>query len=181
MNIYSFPPGNILVTALFDKCYFFLKQLKIREFCKNTNVFRFKMAENFVMHKTCLTSQFQRLILARFFRESKCAILMENLANKSLRNCDVRQVLCLWVLNPKNYAKPLLTKLSSFQLFQSKLILVKCCKEVSAPVESVFFRIPCLSRNIFVFKFVYIFRTDENSSGSCQLFVIIYIYMITTL
>ena len=56
-----------------------------------------------------------------------------------------------------------------FRSFQSEIILVKCCKEVSATLKLVFFpNFPCLSRNIFVCKFVYIFRTDENPFGSCQ-------------
>ena len=33
---------------------------------------------------------------------------------------------------------------------------------------SFFSNFVCLSRNIFVCKFVYIFRTDENPFGSCQ-------------
>ena len=77
------------------------------------------------MHKTCLTSQFIRLSLTRFFRESKHAISQENLANKSLRNCDVRQV-CFAILTifcrfkPKNVCT--FPKFSSFQLFQSEII-----------------------------------------------------------
>ena len=47
------------------------------------------------MHKTCLTSQFLRHSLARFSRKMACLPTQKNLANKSLRNCDVRQVLCI--------------------------------------------------------------------------------------
>ena len=39
----------------------------------------------------------------------------------------------------------------------------QCPSEVS-----IFSNFPCLTRNIFVCKFVYIFRTDENPFGSCQ-------------
>ena len=38
---------------------------------------------------------FDKYYFARFFREGKYAISRENLANESLRNCDVRQVLCI--------------------------------------------------------------------------------------
>ena len=92
----------------------------------------------------------------------------KNLANESLRNCDVRQVLCnktfSAVFKPKNVCT--FVEFSSFQSFQSEIILVKCCKEVSAPLLKVSFfpNFPCLTRNIFV----YIFRTDENPFGSCQ-------------
>ena len=83
------------------------------------------------------SSKFLRLSLARFFREGKYAILRENLAKKSLRNCDVRQVLCILTIfcrfKPKNVC--ILPKFSSFQSFQSKIILVKCCKEVIVPPE----------------------------------------------
>ena len=72
-----------------------------------------------------------------FFREVKYAILRENLANESLRNCDVRQVLCILTIfcrfKPKNVC--ILTRFSSFQSFQSKIIPVKCCKEVIVPPE----------------------------------------------
>ena len=95
----------------------------------------------------------------------------KNLANESLRNCDVRQVLFIKtfsaVFKHKNVC--IFAEFSSFQSFQSEIILVKCCKEVSAPLKLVFFsNFPCLSRNIFVCKFVYIFRTDEIPFGSCQ-------------
>ena len=40
---------------------------------------------------------------------------------------------------------------------------------------SFFSNCPCLSVNIFVCKFVYIVRTDQNPLGSCQLLVY-YIY-----
>ena len=56
----------------FHKYYFALKQQKTQEFCKNTNAFGFKTAENcwsvLLMNGTCLTSQFLRLSLVRFFR-----------------------------------------------------------------------------------------------------------------
>ena len=87
--------------------------------------------------------QIVRLSLARFFREGKYAISRENLANESLRNCDVRQVLCILTIfcrfKPKNVC--ILPKSWSFQLFQSKIIVVKCCKEVIVSLELVFFRI----------------------------------------
>ena len=71
------------------------------------------------------------------FREGKYAISRKNLANESLRNCDVRQVLCILTIfcrfKPKNVC--ILPKFSSFQLFQSEIILVKCCKEVIVPPE----------------------------------------------
>ena len=77
---------------------------------------------------------------ARFFREGKHAISQENLPNESLRNCDVRQVLCILTIfcrfQPKNVC--ILPKFSSFQSFQSKIILVKCCKEVIVPPEYFF-------------------------------------------
>ena len=61
----------------------------------------------------------------------------KNLANKSLRNSDVRQVLCILTIfcrfKRKNVC--ILPKFSSFQSFQSKIILVKCCKEVIVPPE----------------------------------------------
>ena len=61
----------------------------------------------------------------------------ENLTNESLRNCDVRQVLCILTIfchfKPKSVC--IFPKFSSFQLFQSKIILVKCCKEVIVPPE----------------------------------------------
>ena len=127
----------------FDKYYFALKRLKTREFAKIQTFLGLKTAENVLMHKTCLTSQFLRLLLARFFREGKYAILRENLANKNLRNCDVRQVLCIKtfsaVFKPKNVC--IFAKFSSFQSFQSEIILVKCCKEVNVPLKLVFFRI----------------------------------------
>ena len=86
----------------------------------------------------------------------------KNLANESLRNCDVRQVLCILTIfccfKPKNVC--ILPKFSSFQLFQSKKILVKCCKEVIVIEVSIFSNFPYLSVNIFVCKFVYIVRMD---------------------
>ena len=38
---------------------------------------------------------FLRLLLARFSREMAYLPSQKNLANESLRNCDVRQVLCI--------------------------------------------------------------------------------------
>ena len=109
----------------FDKYYFALKQLKT------------------LMHKTCLTAQFLRLSLARFFRKMAYLPSRKNLAHESLRNCDVRQVLCIKtfsaVFEPKNVC--IFAEFSSFQSFQSKIMLVKCCKDVSAPLKLVFFRI----------------------------------------
>ena len=69
----------------FDKYYFALKRLKTREFWQNTNVFGFKTAEIVRMHKTCLTSQFLRLSLARFSREMAYLPSRKNLANESMR------------------------------------------------------------------------------------------------
>ena len=129
------------------------------------------------MHKTCLTSQFLRLSLARFFRKMAYLPSRENLANESLRNCDVRQVLCILTIfchfKPKNVC--ILPKFSSFQLFQSKIILVQCCKSNCPSRVSSFSNFPCLSVNIFVCKFVCIVRTDQNPLGSCQPFSILYI------
>ena len=70
---YSLWRDNDFFTT-FDKYYFALKRLKTREFWQNTNVFGFKRQKIVRMHKTCLTSQFLRLSLARFFREGKYAI-----------------------------------------------------------------------------------------------------------
>ena len=110
---------------------------KLENFGKIQTFLGLKRQKIVRMHKTCLTSQFLRLSLARFFREGKYAISRENLANNSLRNCDVRQVLCILTIfcrfKPKNVC--ILPKFSSFQSFQSKIILVKCCKEVIAPQE----------------------------------------------
>ena len=82
-------------------------------------------------------TQFLRLSLARFSREMAYLPSRKNLANESLRNCDVRQVLCILTIfcrfKPKNVC--ILPKFSSFQSFQSKIILVKCCKEVIVPPE----------------------------------------------
>ena len=129
------------------------------------------------MHKTCLTSQFLRLSLGRFSREMAYLPSRKNLANESLRNCDVRQVLCILTIfcrfKPKNVC--ILPKFSSFQLFQSKIILVQCCKSHCPSRVSIFSNFPCLSVNIFVCKFVYIVRTDQNPFGSCQPFSILYI------
>ena len=137
---------------------------KLENFGKIQTFLGLKRQKIVRMHKTCLTSQFLRLSLARFFREGKHAILRENMANESLRNCDVRQVLCTLTIfcrfKPKNVC--IFPKFSSFQSFQSKIILVKCCKEVIVPSDrvSIFSNFPCLSVNIFVCKFVYIVRTD---------------------
>ena len=48
--------------------------------------------------------------------------------------------------------------------------------EVLCPCRVFFSNFPCLSVNIFVCKFVYIVRTDQNPFGSCQPFSILYIY-----
>ena len=89
------------------------------------------------MHKTCLTSQFLRLSLARFSSEMACLPSRKNLTNDSLRNCDVMQVLCILTIFCRFKSKNvcIFPKFSSFQLFQSKIILVKCCKEVIVPPE----------------------------------------------
>ena len=75
--------------------------------------------------------------VARFSCEMAYLPSRKNLANESLRNCEVRQVLCILTIfcrfKPKNVC--ILPKFSSFQLFQSKIILVKCCKEVIVPPE----------------------------------------------
>ena len=75
--------------------------------------------------------------LKRLKTRGKYAISRENLANESLRNCDVRQVLYILTIfcrfKPKNVC--ILQKFLSFQSFQSKIILVKCCKEVIVPPE----------------------------------------------
>ena len=64
----------------------------------------------------------------------------KNLVNESLSNCDVMQVLCILTIfcrfKPKNVC--IFPKFSSFQLFQSEIILVKCCKEVIVPLEYFF-------------------------------------------
>ena len=111
-----------------------LEQLKTREFWKNTNVFWFK---------TCLTSQFLRHSLARFSREMACLPSQKNLPNVILRNCDVRQALCILTIFCRFKLKNvcIFPKFSSFQLFQSKIILANCCKEVIVSLELVFFRI----------------------------------------
>ena len=69
--------------------------------------------------------------------EGKYAISRENLANKSLRNCDVRHVLCILTIFCRFKLKNvcILPKFLTFQSFQSKIILVKCCKEVIVPPE----------------------------------------------
>ena len=84
--------------------------------------------------------QVSSVSLARFFREGKYAISRENLANESLRNCDVRQVLCILTIFCRFKLKNvyIFPKFSSFQLFQSKIILVKCCEEVIVPPEYFF-------------------------------------------
>ena len=124
------------------------------------NVFGFKTAEIVRMHKACLTSQFLRLSLGRFSREMACSPSWKNLANESLRNCDLRYILCILTIfcrfKPRNIC--IFLKFSSFQLFLSEIVLVKCCK-VIVPLE-FFSNFPYLSRNTFVCKFVYIVRTD---------------------
>ena len=116
-----------------------------------------------------------------YIYEGKYAISRENLANKSLRNCDVRQVLCILTIfcpfKLKNVC--ILPKFSTFQSFQSKIILVKVVKKSLSLQSKFFFEFSVLSANIFVCKFVYIVRTDQNPSGSCQPFSILYIIMMT--
>ena len=115
---------------------------KLENFGKIQTFLGLKWQKIVRMHKTCLTSQFLRL-LARFSRKMAYLPSWKNLANESLRNCDVRQVLCILTIfcgfKPKNVC--ILPKFSSFQSFQSKIIPVKCCKEVIVPPEKVFFRI----------------------------------------
>ena len=67
-------------------------------------------------------------------REGKHAISRENLANECLRNCDIRQVLCILTIFRRFKPKNVFPKFSSFPLFQSEIILVKC-KEVIVPLE----------------------------------------------
>ena len=89
-------------------------------------------------------------VMMQFLRRSlwpdlpeKWLISRKNLAKERLRNCDVRQVLCITAISysfkPKNVC--IFSKFSSFQLFRSEIILLKCCKEVSVPLELVFSRI----------------------------------------
>ena len=85
----------------------------------------------------------QKYSCLKYSREITCLPWRKNLANESLRNCDIRQVFVhpnteqfSAVLNPIYFSKFL-----SFQLFQSEIMLVKCCKEVIVPLELVFFRI----------------------------------------
>ena len=62
---------------------------------------------------------------------------------ESLRNCDVRQVLCILTIFCRFQSKNvcIFPKFSSFQLFQSEIVLLKCCKEIIVPLELLFFRI----------------------------------------
>ena len=104
-------------------------------------------------------SQFLRLSLARFFRDGKHAILWENLVIESLKYRDVRQVLCILTIfcrfKPKNVC--ILPKFSSFQLFQSGILLVKCCREVIVRLEVVyFFEFSVFKQEYFLCKFEYI-------------------------
>ena len=114
---------------------------KISDLYVNVNHALFKSCGN--VKRGTLKSQFLRLSLARFFRDDKHAISRENLVIESLRNCDVRQVLCILTIfrrfKPKNVC--ILPKFSSFQSFQSEIILVKCCKEVMSLQSKFFFRI----------------------------------------
>ena len=75
-----------------------------------------------------IASRQSRCIYVSGIYEGKYAISRKNLANESLRNCDVRQVLCILTIfcrfKPKNVC--ILPKVSSFQSFQSKKITVKC-------------------------------------------------------
>ena len=142
-----------------------------------------KTAENVLMHKTCLTSQFLRFSLARFSRKMAYLPSRKNLANENLRNCDVRQVLCIKtfsaVFKPKNVC--IFAKFSSFQSFQSEIILVKCCKEASVPLKLVFFRIFRVQEGIFlcVSLCIYFVRMKIHSEVA-NLVVIIYILRMMT-
>ena len=127
--------------------------------------------------KEHLLVEFQNY-LSCYLHLFKYVISRENLANEGLRNCDVRQVLCILTIfcrfKPKNVC--ILPKFSSFQLFQSKIILVKSVVKKSLSLQlSNFSNFSCLSVNIFVCKFVYIVRSDQNPFGSCQPFSILYI------
>ena len=103
-----------LYNIQYDKYYFPLKQLNFRKI-----------------------QTYFRLTLARFSREMACLPSRKILANESLRSCDVRLVLCILTIfcrfKPKNVC--IFPKFSSFQLFQSEIILFKCCKEVIVPLE----------------------------------------------
>ena len=68
---------------------------KLENFGKIQTFLGLKRQKIVRMHKTCLTSQFLRLSLARFSREMAYLPSRKNLANESLRNCDIRQVLCI--------------------------------------------------------------------------------------
>ena len=85
------------------------------------------------MHKTCPTSQFLKLSLA-------CIPSQKNLANESLRNSDIRQVLCILTIfcrfKPQNIC--IFPKFSRFQLFQSKIILSNVVKK-SLSLQSKYF------------------------------------------
>ena len=87
------------------------------------------------------------------FVEMGCLSSRKNLANESLRNCDVRQVLFILIIfyrfKPKNVC--------IFQLFQREIILVKFCKDVMVLLELVFFEFSAFKCEYF---FAYIVRTD---------------------
>ena len=79
----------------FAKYYFASKQLKTPEFCQNTNVFGFKTAENCLMHKTCLMSQFLGLLLARFSAIWRICLRGKLREFPSLRNIILGVSLCI--------------------------------------------------------------------------------------
>ena len=110
---------------------------KLKNFGKIQTFLGLKRQKIVRMHKTCLTSHFLRLSLARFSREMAYLPSRKNLANDSLRNCDVRQVLCILTIFCRFKLKNvcILPKFSSFQSFQSKITLVECCEEVIVPPE----------------------------------------------
>ena len=67
--------------------------------------------------------------------------IYESLRNdESLRNCDTRRVLCILTIFCRFKVKNvcIFPKFLSFQLFQSEIILVKCCKEIIVPLEFFF-------------------------------------------
>ena len=98
--------------------------------------------------KPALRHSFSRLPLARISRKSDPTILRENLTNDSLGNCDVGRATIFCRFKTKNVC--IFSKYLSFQLFQSEIILVKCCKEVNVPIELIFFRISRVQIEIFL-------------------------------
>ena len=93
------------------------------------------------------------------FVEMGCLSWRKNLANESLRNCDVRQVLFILIIfcrfKPKNVC--IFPEFLSFQLFQREIILVKFCKDVMVFLELVFFEFSAFKCEYF---FPCIVRTD---------------------